>query len=672
MTIRAFHLIALLVAASCCWAQTNCGHVSKVVQQLKANHLQPPPTQEIERNAIEGFFQLTDPYAFYFSKAEITPLLSKPISFESGDQVCQLVKQLEVMTESKLRQVDSYLEVLLKTKLNYNIADSLKIESKNGDFPATEMLQKQKLDRWIKYQVLDRMLEEADTSLVSELLKFEAFAREKVLTRERKRIHRLIDDKARLHTYVTNTFVKAIAASFDPHTSYFSSEEMLDFKNDLSSTVQSFGLDFSEDETGQATVSAIAPGGGAWNSNEIHEGDVILSIKWSDKEKIDARDFSPEELQKKMELNAHRSAEITIRKKDGTQATVKLEKTDLDSDDNNVDGMLLTGKKKIGYISLPAFYTNWDDPNRKGCAADVASELIKLKKENIDGLILDLRFNGGGSNREAVELAGIFIDVGPLMIMQVKGQPLFTLKETTPGAIYQGPLLILVNGLSASAAELVTAALQDHKRAIVVGTPTFGKASGQSIVPVVEKDTIGFIKVTSTRLYRITGKSYQQEGVKPDIMMPDFSSLLNYHERLYRNSLKRDSITKKTYYTPLAQPSIEMLKQRSADRTDQSLFFKQVSTAKSKMERAVPLQIDAFIRYEYSTLDFYQMLDGIKEAKPDFKVSHNRFNQSLLQIDESRKDRSDLLSEEIEQSPYLREAYNILLDYIELEKNKRP
>ena len=670
MTIRAFHLIALWWAASYCCAQTNCGQVSKVVQQLKENHLQPPSSQETERNAIIEFFRLVDPYAFYFSKAEISPIQAKPISFESGEQVCQLVKQLETMMGSKLQEIASYLEVLLKKKLNYNIADSLKIEPRNGDFPSTETLQKQKLERWIKYQVLDRMHEEADTALVSELLKFEGFAREKILTRERKRIHRLIDNKAALHAYVTNTFVKAIANSFDPHTSYFSSEEMWDFKNDLSSSVQSFGLDFSEDETGQAAVSAITPGGGAWDSNEIHEGDVILSIKWSEKEKIDARDFSPEELRKKLELNGHRSAEITIRKKDGTQATVKLEKTDLDSDDNNVDGMLLTGKKKIGYISLPAFYTNWDDPSRKGCAADVASELIKLKKENIDGLILDLRFNGGGSTREAVELAGIFINVGPLMIMQVKGQPLLTLKETTPGAIYQGPLLILVNGLSASAAELITAALQDHKRAIVVGAPTFGKASGQSIMPVVEKDTIGFIKVTNTRLYRITGKSYQQTGVQPDIFMPDFSSLLNYHERLYRNSLKRDSITKKTYYTPLAQPSLEALKQRSVDRTNQSLFFKQVLTAKSKLSRAVPLQIDAFIRYQSATIEFYQMLDNIEEAKPDFKVSHNRFNQTLLQIDSSRKDRSDLLSEEIEQSPYLREAYNILLDYIELEKNK--
>jgi carboxyl-terminal processing protease len=670
MVLRTFAFIAFLTSTLVCSGQikNECEHIAKVTKQLKENHVSPPMDEKMGKNVMKEFFRLIDPHAIYFAQTEISPILSAPFTINgTGSQFCSIVKELELLAEAKFQKVDLHITSFLKNRLNYFVIDST-VDSRDSEFAQTEMLQKQKLERWIKYQVLDRMLKESDSAVASELLKFEALSREKLLAKEKKRFHKIVGNKKDLHHYVVTILLKAIASSFDPHTTYFSNEEMMDFQNGLSSSVLSFGLDFSEDERGEVAISSVIPGGGAWDSNEIHEGDVILSIKWNDKEKIDARDFSHEELKQKLELNSNRTAEITVRKKDGTQVIVKLQKTNLESDENNVDGMLLTGKRKIGYISLPAFYTNWDESNKKGCAADVASELVKLKKDNIEGLILDLRFNGGGSTKEAIDLAGIFINVGPLMVMQLKGQPLFTVKETTPGTIYQGPLLILVNGLSASASELITAALQDHKRAIVVGSPTFGKASGQSILPVVDKDTLGYIKVTNTKLFRITGKSYQQIGVQPDIHLPDFTKFLEYNERMFSNSFLNDSVVKKTYYTQLSQPSISVLKERSLQRTSKTLFFQKNLNTQSISLGTTPLHINTFIRHHISITEFYEKLIDFQQEEPVFKVSHNRFNDSLLQVDASRKERSDWLSKEIEESSYLREAYAILTDYIELEK----
>ncbi|MFM7854973.1 MAG: carboxy terminal-processing peptidase, partial [Flammeovirgaceae bacterium] len=317
-----------------------------------------------------------------------------------------------------------------------------------------------------------------------------------------------------------------------------------------------------------------------------------------------------------------------------------------------------------------AFYTNWNGNDLKGCANDVAAELIKLKKENIEGLILDLRFNGGGSIKEAIEFAGIFINVGPLMVLQAKGQPLFTLKDTTPGAAYSGPLVIIVNGLSASASEMVAASLQDHQRALIVGTPTFGKSNGQSLIPIIEKDTTAHVKATTVRLYRITGKSYQQKGVQPDIVLPDFSQHLGYSEKKLPRSLPTDSILKKTYYTPLPIPSLSDLRKKSNQRTSQNKFFQQFAKPMAHQRYHIPLEIKAFARYCVENSKGFEIIASLKTTTSLFSVSQNRFNNILLRVDENRNNQDIEFAHELEQSPYLQEVFQILVDYIELENRK--
>src|SRR6185295_15214954 len=176
-----------------------------------------------------------------------------------------------------------------------------------------------------------------------------------------------------------------------------------------------------------------------------------------------------------------------IKKADGSERSVSLwkEKREEDDDDNKVKSFLLKGSKTIGFLSLPAFYEDWENEKGiNGCANDVAKEILKLKKESIEGLILDLRYNGGGSMQEAVELAGIFVDAGPVGQYKTREAKVYTLKDVNRGTIYDGPLMVLVNGYSASASEMVAGTLQDYNRAVIVGSPTYGKATAQVVLPM--------------------------------------------------------------------------------------------------------------------------------------------------------------------------------------------
>jgi carboxyl-terminal processing protease len=648
----------------------DCRHAIKLIHLLNENHIQPPDLgASFQRDLIVEFFEQIDPYHIFFSLEDANNLNTTNLSVRSTQiEFCNFAQTLANIVDGRLKQAEREIEAYLNTKLNYAEKDSFALLPQPSLNP-TDSYQKRQLRRYLKYQVLEQMSILSDTTTKDDLLKRESEVRDKVKVRETKRVQKLIGSNNNLLDFTTGAMLKSIATLYDPHSSYFTNEEMIGFQNELSSSILSYGLDFWEDETGDLTVNSLVPGGAAWQSNEIHEGDVILSIKWENNEKISARDFSPAELRDKLELNKNRKAEITVRKKDGTTAIVKLEKSIVQSDNNHVDGYILTGKRKIGYIALPAFYSNWNGKDVNGCANDVAAELIKLKKENIQGLILDLRFNGGGSTKEAMELAGIFINVGPLMVLQTKKQPLYTLKDATPGAAYTGPLVILVNGLSASASEMIAASLQDHQRALIVGTPTFGKSNGQSVYPIVEKDTVAHVKVTNGRLYRITGKSYQRQGVQPDIGLPDVSQYLGYNEGKLPNALPNDSINKKTYYTPLQLPSIAELRKRSTQRISGSRFFQQFQKMEFQ-QQYIRLHMDEFIKHMREDIDEFDISVEEDTTAAPYVVTHNHFNRALLQIDQYRNEMSVEFIQELTQSPYLQEAYNILIDYLELENKK--
>jgi C-terminal peptidase prc len=242
--------------------------------------------------------------------------------------------------------------------------------------------------------------------------------RQKIGQIEKRNIRRILDHPGGFEEYVGTLFLKAVTLCHDPHTNYLSKTDWQNYEGALSRESLSFGVDLDETDEGAVTIARLVPGGPAWKSNELHKGDVLLALRWGGKNPVDLAGADLEEVEGLLQSSNADRLEITVQKTNGMVKTVALLKEKIREEENVVKSFILKGDKKIGYISLPGFYTEWESRTGQGCANDVAKEIVKLQKEKVEGLILDIRYNGGGSLGEGVDLAGIFIDQGPMCVMK--------------------------------------------------------------------------------------------------------------------------------------------------------------------------------------------------------------------------------------------------------------
>ncbi len=263
------------------------------------------------------------------------------------------------------------------------------------------------------------------------------------------------------------------------------------FETELSGFEYSTGMGLGQNEDGNYEVDRLEPGGNAWRSGELHKGDVVLSIKKGTGTAKELSEMDEDEVDALLSGNSDEKVELTVKTAAGVTKKITLTKEKVTNDEGIVKSYVISGKQKIGYIKLPDFYSREshdiqteDDVIFDGCANDVSKEIVKLTRDTITGLILDLRYNGGGSMWEAMQLAGIFIDYGPVGSVKDKEGKVRFLKDPNRGTAYDGPLLVLINGASASASELTSAMLQDYKRALIVGSTTYGKGTAQYMLPL--------------------------------------------------------------------------------------------------------------------------------------------------------------------------------------------
>jgi carboxyl-terminal processing protease len=675
-----FHLLLLFG-----WAtglaqpgSTCCKEATDLLALIQKYHVRGAlPDSTLSKKIFREVFNTLDPEKKFFSQQDIQQLniyetvLISQLKSDNG----AFLTDLNRAYQRQLTSYKTWLEQTLKTSVDLSTPDKLSIFHFRDARPADnrELLDHRK--RLIKYDLLEGMLKRQQADSANKpLLAFEKEVRADLLQKELQSLEKLLNPKEGFDKAIMTGLLKAIAKAFDPHTQYFSQADAGEFKASLSDKAPDFGFEIGENARGEIVVERVVPGGPAWNTNEIHRGDILEAIIDEDGVRKDFAFLDAEEVTEVLREADFTQAELIFRKSDGQTKQVKLIKENLEQIDNIVKGFVLKGKHTLGYINLPGFYTQWENETAKGCAEDVARELVKLKKENIEGLILDLRFNGGGSFHEALGLASIFIDVGPLILYQEKQEPVVTVKDLNKGTIYDGPLIIMVNGFSASASELLAATLQDYNRAVIVGSTTFGKGTGQQILPFPDKpgasldNATAILKVTADRLYRITGKSYQHKGVKPDIPLVDITASIPERESLYENSLLPDSVTKKIYYTPLPAVAIKPLVEASVKRQQVSEQFNMVNTMTAELLKPIPLKADEYLKHKNSLEHYYREFDLLKSDQKLFTANPLAFDASVLKMDGHKKDSLEKFARQLEESIYLTETFQIMCDYIALKK----
>lgn len=492
------------------------------------------------------------------------------------------------------------------------------------------------------------------------------------------------DEMTRTEDYFEISYINSIAECFDPHSNYFNESIRQEYKEELTSERRIFGINYSNNEKDECEITGITPGSSAWFNDGIKVGDVVLKITESDGTTIIPSESTRKEINEFFFQVSTDTIEISL-ESEGEKSNVTLVKSVVYSDNDIIKSAILSSEESnIGYISLPDFYTNWTDTSNLGCANDVAKSLMKLKKNDISGLIIDLRDNGGGSVKEAIDLVGIFVDYGPIMTEKYNDGELYTSKDFNRGSIYRGPLMVLVNSNSASASEIVTGALQDYNRALIVGQRTFGKATSQTILaldprmnPLLEgyykEDTRwGYAKVTRTGIYRLNNSSLQEVGITPDILFPDLNPYPSEYERDLPNSITLEDIEKKIYLKPHSEFPLSDLQRAQSDL--KSPVINQIRTVADSIvavreEIYAEIDLDKVFDlrdHESALLERYRSLK--KDADYAYTPKSIQFDETVLKMSPFLNSYNESFLERLSRDVELNEAFKLIEKQIELSK----
>lgn len=654
---------------------------------LLERHVQPRLIDdEYSADLFNKVLEDLDPDKIYFTGRELSALrpFEKRLDDEINDNSMAFLAELKAQYRAGLERSAKLTNDLLSRPLNW--ADDERYDPEADRAVDDEQLLSRHR-QLLKYHVLDRLVEVGQRDSVQNPDFFDthvADAMSYVLKKTLRPVRRLLDERDYYDNQLSNLFLQSMAGVFDPHSTYFSTADYGEFVSSLSGEDYFFGFTIDEDGKGNVVISGLAPGGAAWRSGALHVSDLILAVRWQHEDRIDVSGMNIDDVNEILDGGRSEILEITVRSVDGSEKRVTLRKEKLASEQNVVQSFILRGDINAGYIYLPDFYTQWDDEQEGArCANDVAKEIIRLKREGIDGIIIDLRFNGGGSLFEARAMAGIFIDEGPLAMFSTHDTKALPLKDMNRGTVYDGPLVLMVNGASASASEVFAAAMQDYNRGLIVGSPTFGKATGQNTFPLEEmstsihpsKNKTGYVKVTTQRLYRVTGQSAQGRGIYPDILLPDVFRALNLTESRQPFTLRGDSVQANSYFKPLPPLKRNELRALSSERLSHNRVFQELQKTIAWLSEGLSASAEPrslnWQTYQALMVEESKKRETIKSFRSEervFEVDSGSSKEARLNLDEYAHALNDRWMQALASDIYLQETYQVLRDHISLTK----
>lgn len=468
-------------------------------------------------------------------------------------------------------------------------------------------------------------------------------------------------------------FYTVFCSYFDPHTDYLSETEKSSFLSMVSSDNLSFGIYFTMDEKDAVAVAAILPGSSAYFTEKIGVGDELIKIGAGGTEFVISCS-SVDKIEQIITSNDYLSADFTFRKKTGETYTVALQKKILRDYENNVYSYIIQKENtKTGYIKIPSFYDTFEN-GKRGVSRDVAREINKLNADKVDGLIIDLENNGGGSMEEAIKMTDFFLDAGPVAIMDNRLGNLEVIKNMSRKKFYSGPMVVMINGFSASASEFFTNTIQDYNRAIVIGNQSQGKASMQRILPLDEEND-AFLKITLEKFYRITGKTNQTFGITPDVIMPTLFDKQMPRESSYLNTLDDFSTVEPVKFRSANDPFRTDEIERSKKRVAENPSFAEINSLNAKIDAlydndmpSVALDFESVFKEVGRLNALWKEIQKTSEKEFALDVTNNSYDVDNQQYDEYLKSSNTEKIKLVKSNPHIVEAVNILHD---LYKNKK-
>ena len=572
-----------------------------VKNTLSYLHYNPKPINDAySQDVYEKYFESVDASKRYFLQSDIDEFKKHNTKLDDYLNNGNLVfyKLTIDRLYQRVDEIDKMTQDILSKPINLDEDEELILEPKKRVNPADAKQQREEWKKYIKYNILQEIetltsREEAQkkkkdsvvNNKLQDTIKYAPISMEKKREKATAEVKDLITDsfrrfKKRKKMDWFTVYMNAYTEVFDPHTNYFSPKNKEEFDMQFTGKVIGIGAIIQE-KKGFLHLGELTIGAPAWKSKQLTAGDKILKVKSKPKEEaVNVVGMLSDEAVRLIRGEKGTPVTLTVEKKDKTIKEVTMIREEVAIEDTFARSITVNSKngKKYGFIYLPSFNVDFENPKGRNASDDIKAELIKLKKENVEGIILDLRSNGGGSLTEVGDIMGLFMNAGPYVQVKDSRGKIQVLTNKLNEPIWTGPLVVMQNELSASASEILAGAFQDYGRAAVIGSPSsFGKGTVQTFVELNRflntNDDFGALKLTIQKFYRVSGESTQRKGIEADIKMKDFFSYAEVGERFDQYALPWDKI-EATSYKKLTGLNITQLKTEVEKQIAESPSYK--------------------------------------------------------------------------------------------------
>ena len=684
-------LVILIAVASCSFTNKSFETNDKdkllldlITYVLERGHYEPKDIDDdFSVSVFEDFISIVDPTKRYFLEEDIQEF--EQYKFTIDDQLKNTDISFFNLVHDRLmkRMADArgiYKEVL-EVPFDYKVEENIEIDYEKQSFVSSKDKLKERWRKQLKYATIGTF----DNKLKNEIQKEkdeEGYTAKsptelEIASRESTRntldeFFDFVDDLERKDWFVQ--YINTIVDEFDPHTYYFAPDDKEKFDISMRGNFEGIGARLQKKPEGAKIVEIIS-GGPVWRDQQLEVGDEILKVGQDGDPAVDIVGMRLDDAIKLIKGPKGTVVDLTVRKVDGTIENVSITRDVVMLEESYAkSATVIKENQKFGLINLPKFYVDFNDYSERNAATDVAKEVERLKQAGVEGLILDLRDNGGGSLKTVVEMAGLFIKDGPIVQVRSSGKDKDIYEDKDERIQWDGPLVILVNELSASASEILAAAMQDYKRAIVIGSKqTFGKGTVQNVIPLEnivrsnEHGDLGAIKLTTQKFYRINGGSTQLEGVKSDVVVPDRYSYIDLGERDQQNPLGWDKITPAEYdiwdgYIDY-EATIESSSKRMANNPQIKLIEENAKWLKEQQdETVVSLNYDIYKREAKKDKERSQYFKSLSEYDSRLTFESLKYEQELFTKDPVLREKRDRWHKNLAKDVYVEEAINVLED----------
>ena len=641
---------------------------------------------EFSKKAFEAFLDNIDPNKRFLLQKDVDQLSKDKFKFDDALKTRDLtffesyVKLIEKREASAKKMALKFLD----KPIALNIQDSIELDADKYNFAQNDKELKNRWKLYIHSRILNELYyankkqEENDTIKKQTIEELEISSREKVAGRIKDWFNRL-DQLEREDRF--SVYMNSILSIYGPHTSYFPPKDKEDFDISMSGKLEGIGATLTTKD-GYIKVSKIIAGSASWKQGELEAGDLITAVAQGDSTPVDVVNMRLDKAVRLIRGPKGSEVRLTVKKVDGSLVVIPIIRDVVVIEETYAKSLVLSEKEdsvNYGYIHLGSFYAEFGKRNGKRCSIDVLNQIEALKASNVEGIILDLRNNGGGSLSDAVDMVGYFIEAGPVVQVDGSGQPAQNYTDKDPDQQFKKPLVVMVNEFSASASEIFAAAIQDYGRGVIVGSNTFGKGTVQRFFPLSETaeqfgiktkgDDLGAVKQTIAKFFRINGGATQLKGVAPDVKLPSVYEYIDIGEKEYDFALPWTSIPATFYDQFKFKYDVDGIRKHTEFRVDSSSYFQSVQqNAKATKELSdvtkIPLNMDEYKAYKSNRKALSDSVEVKDIAISDMEVNLNKLDLYEAQKDTVLQTRLKKFKENTAKDHYVRESLRVLSEMV--------